>query len=154
LRTLSDVLAEIRTDTQEIIGFRPKLAAANKTRKNPAHRPKPNEHLAYCNLSPETFDFLAEIVASMGIQLKATDLSGFEWDDNVLINCVWTPAHRVAAHVLPQRNEAGRLIVTDAENPKPYEKFGSVVPLPGSYAALRTACQHCARGRQATAVST
>jgi HD-like signal output (HDOD) protein/DNA-binding response OmpR family regulator len=154
LKTLPDILAEIRTDTQEIIGLRGKSAVANKTRKNSTHRPKPRAQLAYGNLSPETFDFLAEIVASMGIQLKATDLSGFEWDDNVLINCIWTPAHRVAAHALPQRDGASRLIVTDAENPKPYEKFGSVVSLPGCYAALRTACQQCACGRQATAVRT
>ena len=37
------------------------------------------------------------------------------------------------------------VIVTDAEHLEPYERFGQVLSLPGSYGALRRACEEVAQ---------
>jgi hypothetical protein len=144
IQSLSKVIRDIRDESGKITAYRPQVLVTRKNAEKLKHPSKPHLQLAYWNLSPEPFDFLAEIVSSMGIELKAVDAKEFDWGENVLINCVWTAAHRLAAQSRAKGADVESLIVTDSDNLAPYTRFGNVVSMSGCYAALLAACQRIA----------
>lgn len=140
LDSLDAILAQVRIDSQQIVAL--SAQARSVTERKPQERtllPVP-----YCNLSPEPFDFVAEIVGSMGIPLKPCEPDALASGEPVLINCVWTPVYRLAAHVgLGPGGE--RLVITDTNHLEPYSRFSNVVALPASCAALRSPCERLAK---------
>jgi hypothetical protein len=101
--------------------------------------------LVYCSLSPQPFDFLAEIVSSMGVRMKPVELGDVSPDENVLVNCLWTYPHRLAERFGGRSGGGERLIVTDVTHLQPCARFGRVLTLPASYGTMRQACSGVAR---------
>ena len=150
VRQLAEVIQETRADTQEIIQFRSGAAAAKKKTDHAKKTPLPPCELAYCSLSQEPFDFLAEIVASMGIELKPTEPGGLGAEQHALVNCLGVPPEALADE-FGSGGSDGRLIVTDAEDAGPYSRFGRTLVLPASYGALQAACREIGENQPAHA---
>lgn len=148
--SFSHVTEVTRSNTEAIVNFRSAFSSQTQTKKarNPASPASPAPAMAYCNLSPEPFDFLAEIVGAMGIELMEDEADWQTSGEKVLVNCTWVPPYRLAARTNTRFEDAVKWIVTDAENLDPYGRFGRVLSLPASYAALRSACQEIARPRR------
>jgi HD-like signal output (HDOD) protein/CheY-like chemotaxis protein len=141
----SDIIEQTRSDSDAIAAMRLQRTPPEERTEGRNGPKRPSYRLNYCNLSPEPFDFLAEIIPSMGITLKACDTDVFESQENVLINSTRTSPPRLAALINPRFSTGKKLIVTDADNVEPYTRFGRVLSLPGSYGALRSACQDIAQ---------
>jgi len=143
--SFSEIVQATKADSEGIISFRSEfMAPTNKPGNREKHEQR-SSCLAYCNLSADPFDFLAEVASSMGIVLQPRDADAIEPDENVLINCIWVPPYKLAARVSPGVGGGAKLIVTDAEQLEPYSRFGQVLSLPGSHGALRQACEEVAR---------
>jgi len=143
--SFGEVIEQTRSDLEAIVSWRlgyPGSKTQDKDRKTAC---EPLHEIAYCNLSTERFDFLAEIIPSMGIKPRLCENHILESDENVIINCVTTPPHRLSAHINPRTSTGKKLIVTDADNVEPYTRFGRVFSVPGSYGELRSAAQEMAR---------
>jgi len=148
INSFSEILQETKSDSQAILSFRPQ-ASTRKGKVEDSKKPKPPSHqLTYLNLSPEFFDFLGEMVSSMGIGLKECQADAVELDEKVLVNCVWSPPYGLLARIRPHSTDETMLIVTDATDLETYGRFGRVLPLPASYGALRLACDELAQDLQ------
>ncbi|MFH1923304.1 MAG: HDOD domain-containing protein [Planctomycetota bacterium] len=141
----SEIIEQTRSDSEAIAAMRLERSEPRKRTESRNGPKQPSHRLNYYNLSPEPFDFLAETIPSMGIRLKACDTDVFESEENVLINGIRTSPHRLAVLINPRFSTGKKLIVTDADNVEPYTRFGRVLSLPGSYGALRSACQDVAQ---------
>lgn len=144
IESFSEIIREARSDSQEIITFRPKASVPKGKSEDFKKAKRSSCELAYCNLSPEPFDFLAEVIASTSITLRAKETDALQPDEKVLVNCIWSPPHTLAARLSPRHAAGAALIVTDATHLEPYGRFGRVLSLPTSYGAIRSACEQMA----------
>ena len=140
IESLSQVIQDTRSDSQEIVNFRPKPSTP-KGKNGESKKAAAHAQLTYCNLSPEPVDFLGEIVSSMGIALKICEPDAIEPDEKILVNCIWNPPYLLAARVRPRSGDGALLIVTDESHSETYARLGQVLSLPMSYGSLRSACQ-------------
>jgi hypothetical protein len=138
--SFSTIIGDTRSDSQEIIRYRPQTLVRPKTDER-KQTELPTRCLRYCNLSSEPFDFLGEIVASMEIGATPCKPDAVESNEAVLINCIGCPPHRFVARLDPRRNDDATLILTDADHAEPFSRFVHVLSLPASYGALRAACR-------------
>jgi len=138
---LSELIQQTRSNTDAVASFRTQPPSPKAPVKNGADRDPPPRKLAYCNLSPEPFDFLAEIIPSTGVRLTPCTPDDLDPDQPALINCIWTAPHTLAARLRPVADQSWRLIVTDSDQVEPYGRRGRVVSLSAGYAALRAACR-------------
>jgi HD-like signal output (HDOD) protein/DNA-binding NarL/FixJ family response regulator len=145
--SLSKIIRDARTESEDIFGFRLQAPEPKGESGDAQSRKPPRRQLTYCNLSPEPFDFVGEIVASMGIELKVCEPDAIKPDDKILVNCIWNPPHRLAARVSPRSSSGAMLIVTD-EHSAAYNRLGRTISLPTGYGALRTACEEIAHDRE------
>lgn len=100
-----------------------------------------SRQIAYYNLSKEPFDFLAEIVPSMGIILHPGDLVDVgELPHNVLVNRIGDWPEQFTARIFDSARCGKILFVRDAETMKDVGGIGTNIAVPCSYAALRSAC--------------
>lgn len=107
-------------------------------------QPPAARRLFYYNLSKEPFDFLAEIVPSMGIRLNPTELKIGELRGNVLVNRIGAEPEQSMARIFASANCAHVVFVRDADKMKNVGYTGTNVAVPCSYAALRSACWEAA----------
>jgi hypothetical protein len=157
--SLAKIIEDTRTDTLQIISHQKlnaaaegKTARAQNTEDTNASREKPetagyqiDKQLAYCNLSSATFDFLQKIVSSMGIGLTECQPDAVETNQNLLINCLWTPPQLFKASFPPGKPCGEKLILTDANHVVFYRSAGKVVTLPTSYGTFHNACRELAQ---------
>lgn len=147
LSSFAKLIRETRSDAEQIVRFQCQAAARPSVQGHEKPR-EPTHQIAYQNLSPEPFDFLAETVTTMGIRLATRGSDEFQSLGNVLFNCLGAAPERVKASIHACHARSERLIVADAEHAELYSRLGRVVAMPASYAALRTACldaaQECA----------
>lgn len=149
------LVASIRADVIKLAGFRPgyETAAADAAASaadaspedaaKPAAISKPPDHaLAYCNLSPEHNDLLAELLPSMGFQaaLLAPDELR-EWDLPVIINGLESQAANLAAIYSGRK----AVVVTTRDNAPAFANLARTVALSSSYGSLRDAVKDVAR---------
>ena len=140
--SFSEIIEQTRSDSEAIAAMRSAPKKSTESRNGPK---QPSHRLNYYNLSPAPFDFLAEIIPSMGIGLKACDTDVVNSEENFLINGIRTSPHRLSALINLRFSTGEKVIVTDADNVELYTRFGRVLSLPGSYGALRSACQDIAQ---------
>ena len=93
--------------------------------------------LAYCRLSDEPFDFLAEILPSMGVSVNVYSPADLSSQRPAVINCLGVSAERVSKILSPGSNH---LLVTDVAGTARRQQFGRTMVLPQSYGALRSEC--------------
>jgi len=139
--SLSGVLESTRNDLREIESGRLQPKTEGKGMdgaRTPGQRAR---QIAYLKLTAEPYDFLADVVSSMGIELLHRKKETLELGENVLVNCLWTPPFRLAAQSKECPGNGDRLIVTNDEGSDAYSRFGRVVVVPGSYGALHSACR-------------
>jgi HD-like signal output (HDOD) protein/FixJ family two-component response regulator len=144
INSLDKLIKDTQTDTQQIIALQKQPAKADgksaaAAKKSPP-APQCVKQLAYLNLSLEAFDFLREVVGSMGVTLDERDPQCLDADRNVLINCLWNPPQRLAEAFPPGRPCGNKLIVSDANHLVFYRKRGHAIALPISYGAFQAAC--------------
>jgi len=140
--SLSDIIRETKRDTERIIDFQIPAPAREEETDATQKSEAASRELAYCNLSSEPFDFLAEVVPSMGINLRTVGADALGSESHALINCVSAPPGKLAAHLDHRAGQGAKLIVAGPDDTEPYTQYGEVVPLPSSYATL---CQACLR---------
>ncbi len=145
LGSLADVISTTRRDAEQIINFRVENSGARSEPSSSRRGNADSGQLSYCNLSMESFDFLAEVISSVGIRLRRLDGARVGAENAALINCLGTPPYRLTPHVDPQRNDSDRLIVSDGDHSGPLARYGKVFTLPGSFRTLRAACQKLVR---------
>jgi hypothetical protein len=103
------------------------------------------KYVRYCNFSADDFDFLREVVASMGITLTDGVPNIMEPGQNFLVNCLWNPPQRYNSVFSTREHYGAKLIVTDPNHELFYKNSGDVIPLPASYGKLQEACAKVAR---------
>ncbi len=144
LVSAADVIENTRVEVaQTIASHSPRTArsyAAGKSR-NPAD---PHRRLSYSNLSPEPFDFVASLLPALGIELIHGDADESDSNLGEVVNCLWTPAYRLAARPHP-RSDTRTLILCDAEASETHRRFGSMITFPASYGSLAAACDNLFR---------
>lgn len=80
-----------------------------------------------------------------GVELQVCEPDAVGPNDNVLVNCIWTPPYLLAAQIRTRTDGTHMLIAADAKRAGTYERFGRVIVLPASYGALRAACEPMSR---------
>ena len=104
-------------------------------------------NVAYRSLSPEPFDFLANLLPSIGCTLRSPSAVANETNENTIINCLNVRSPCAAARTGPRGNGLQVLIVDD-ETFDPIDLQLVVVQVPAAVAALREACQNAALSGQ------
>jgi len=137
---LAEIVEDAKSNSERIIGFQVYGSSQAKRESDSVDPKSPSRQLAYCNLSPDRFDFLAGIVSSMGIELRACGPDALDSEENVLVNCIWAGPEGLASCVGRDRRHDVRLIVAQDYHAEHYARFGRVVSMPSSYAALHRAC--------------
>jgi HD-like signal output (HDOD) protein/CheY-like chemotaxis protein len=144
ITSLAKIIEETRVDTQQIVSLQKQTAVPARKIADPQKQEPPTPHsvkqLDYCNLTSEAFDFLQEIISSMGIALNECKPDEFEANQNLLVNCLWNAPQRFAASFPPGKSCGTKIIVTDANHLVFYRHAGKVIPLPTSYGTLQAAC--------------
>ncbi len=125
-------VANFRTDSQ--------LKEVKDPRPRPASR-----QLAYCKLSEEPFDFLAQIVPSMGIRLNPAEFKIGRLHGSALVNRTGAVPEQSTTRFFENCDEV--LFVRDADKMKYVGSVGINIAVPCSYAVLRTACWEAASER-------
>lgn len=100
----------------------------------------PARHVMYCRVGPTPFDFVKEIVRSAGIGVVECTPESLETIDGVVVNCLGTPAPRLAAYLPRPVEPRRRVIITDQHRTEEYAALGTPVALPGSYGSLHREC--------------
>jgi len=140
-KVIAEIVQRTKREVEELAAFRTDRPGVNKP--NPSS-PQPSRELAYCDLTGGPFDFLGEIISSMGIKLarhSADELNDCE--GSVLVNCIGTAPHRFAAKA-GHASRQSLIIVTDAERVDKYREYGRAIALPISYGRLRAVCREAA----------
>jgi len=139
LESVAEILEETRSDYRQVVDFQacPSARPASSSRGTEGRSRK---SLRYRNLSPEPFDFLVEILPSLGVRAETGNEKQGMGGEGWLVNSVWTLPEETIARLPsgPEKNDT--LMVTDAANVEQYDGVARVVSLPCSHAALRLAC--------------
>ncbi len=110
-----------------------------------AERPTACRRLAYCCLSRESYDFLAAIVATMGICLSPVSLLELgEFRQNLLVNRLGICPDPSTARILSTAKCQTLVLVRDADQTKYESPIGTIIELPCCFAALHQACWEAA----------
>ena len=135
--SVSEIIEQTEADLQGFFDYQ--MQSQKKLARDPTQLRPQSRHLAYSNLSPEPFDFLAAIVPSMGISLNPIDFESGEMGENVLVNRIGALPERRTARIF-SRAGCNIVFVRDADKMKGLGQIGKNVPVPCSYAALRSVC--------------
>ena len=135
IHSMAAIIDQTKMDLNEIRNVEsPPLTTPNWQSSNTELQQR---ELTYCNLSLEPFDFLAPIVASMGARLIQVDKHNLASTDSLVLNCIGESSRKS----LSRLHEAKVLTVYSAAEPlEESPQFGKVLPVPTSFAALRSAC--------------
>jgi HD-like signal output (HDOD) protein/DNA-binding NarL/FixJ family response regulator len=131
--SLSTVIELTKKNLEQLVRSR-SPANASKPLQNHCPAAPICRRLAYCNLSGQPFDFLAEIVPSMGISLDPYGAEIVQTDENVLLNCLGLP------DMLLGQGQGRWVMLADPAENNNYSRYGHCISLPCSYQALRAAC--------------
>ncbi|MHC4401139.1 MAG: HDOD domain-containing protein [Planctomycetota bacterium] len=140
IRSFDEIIRQTRSDLNAILSWRLTQSGSKKPDKACKEVNTPLHDVAYCSLSAERVDFLAQIMPSMGVEPRICGVDVLDSDEAVVVNCVRTPPHRLNAHINPRANSGRKLIITDAADLKPFARFGEVISVPTNHGSLRSAC--------------
>jgi HD-like signal output (HDOD) protein/CheY-like chemotaxis protein len=148
IQSLPKIIEDTRRDMQQIIG-RQKQPVVAEGKNASVQKPEPAgvaivRQIDYCNLTSESFDFLREIIASMGFEVNECEPREVTWNHNVLVNCLWNPPQRFKDSFPPGKPCGSKVIVTDANHLVFYRHSGNAFSLPISCGTLRAACEEIA----------
>jgi len=139
-QTKADLLVAI-TSYRGGAGKRPAPAPAPTKRSPAASTP-----IAYLRIGSTRFDFVQEVIRSVGIDLVECAPEDVEIHDQIILNCLGVPVNRLRDYVPERSVGQQRLIVTDAHRVAEYEPVGTPLALPASYQIIRSACYDLIRG--------
>jgi hypothetical protein len=80
----------------------------------------------------------------MGMDLVGSESDVIDVQDGIFVNCLWTPAYRLAARLRSHGNPQRTLIACDADASETFQRFGSVITFPTSCSSLNAACESIA----------
>ena len=143
LTGMEEILEQTKTDLQAAITSHRGGAA-----KPPAaqRRAAPSTSIAYLRIGSTRFDFVQEILRSMGFDLTECSPEDVEIHDKIIVGCLGVPASRLAEHLPGRSADQLRLIVTDAHRAADYEPLGTPLAVPASCQVIRSACCDLIRG--------
>jgi hypothetical protein len=124
---------------KDLLSFRESIFQQDETYHAAAPEGPPSP-VFYRNLSP-SFDFLGEIVARAGFELRECALDELGPEEPVIVNCLGVPAHKLVSNIRSTESNPRRLILTDSPQTDNFSRFGRVLAFPTSYSALRKACR-------------
>lgn len=142
------ILGQAKSDVQAAIASqrgqaakRPPLAAAEAQR-----RPPPSAPIAYLRIGSKRFDFVREIICSIGVDLAECVPDDVEIHDKIIISCLGVPTSRYSEYMPEDSTGQQRLIVTDAQRSADYEPLGDPLVVRASCKVIRSACCDLIRG--------
>jgi HD-like signal output (HDOD) protein/CheY-like chemotaxis protein len=144
IESFSAIIQGTKSDSQEIVCFRPQALAEKRQADVPSPARRPLCGIRYCNLSPEPFDFLGQIVSAKEIGAGECEPESLAPHEPMLVNCIGSPPSCLSARIDRRRSREATLIVTDAARVETFRQFGHVLSLPASYGALRATCARIA----------
>lgn len=100
----------------------------------------------YLRIGSTRFDFVQEIIRSIGIDLAECAADDVEIHDKIIICGLGVPASRLREYMPEGATDQQRLIVTDAHRAADYESLGTPLAVPASCEVMRSACCDLARG--------
>jgi DNA-binding response OmpR family regulator/HD-like signal output (HDOD) protein len=141
-KVVAGIVQRTKSEVEELAAFRTDRPGGTGSNQPAPSSPR---KLAYCNLSGGPFDFLGEIISSMGIDLVAHSAEELnDYEGGLLVNCIGTAPHRFAATVGRAARQS-LVIVTEAERAEKFGEYGRVLALPISYGGLRAVCLEVSR---------
>lgn len=143
--SIAAAVEQTKEDLFKVIHFR-KHPTINKPQPRERKKKESDDRqLNYCTIAPDGCDFLSHLFRAMNIQSHRCEIAELASNEDVLINGIGTPAHRLAAYLDDQPECDHRMIVTDPRNADSYRQFAQVIVVPCSFAALQTACHKLSR---------
>ena len=145
LTGMEEILEQTKADLQAAItshrggAAKPPAAAAQR-------RTSPSTSIAYLRIGSTRFDFVQEIIRSMGIDLTECAPEDVEMHDKIIVNCLGVPASRLSEYLPGRPADQLRLIVTDAHRAAEFEPLGTPLAVPASCQVIRSACCDLVRG--------
>lgn len=145
LTGLEEILGQTKADLQTAIASY-RGGAAKQLPPTADRRTAPTTSIAYLRIGSTRFDFVQEIIRSMGIDLTECAPEDVEIHDKIIVSCLGVPASRLSEHLPGRPADQLRLIVTDAHHAADYEPLGTPLALPASCQVIRSACCDLIRG--------
>jgi len=142
---LEEILSQTRADLQVAITSQ-RSGAAKRPSPTTNRRAKPAHQIAYLRIGSTRFDFVQEIIRSMGIDLVECTAEDLEIHDSVVIACLGVSASRLSEYVPESSAGQRRLMVTDAHRSAEYASVGTPLALPASCEIIRSTCYDWANG--------
>ena len=146
---VDEILEQTKADLQAAIASHRGGAA-----KPPAaqRRTAPGASIAYLRIGSTRFDFVQEIIRSLGIDLTECAPEDAEIHDKIIVSCLGVPASRLSEYLPNRPADQSRLIVTDAHRAADHEPLGTPLAVPASCLVIRSACCDLVRGELQTPV--
>lgn len=134
--SVSAVLIQTREQLQGILGFN---ALVNGKPAPDGCVMPPTKPVTYVNASEGRFDFLAEILPAMGINLKQVELKDHKLRGSVLINRIGVTPQKSISKYFADFDKA--VFIRDSENIKRAGRLGTSIAVPCSFAVLQKNCR-------------
>jgi HD-like signal output (HDOD) protein/CheY-like chemotaxis protein len=154
LTGLEEILGQTQSDLQAAIAsHRGQVAKRPPPAASPQRKPAPSAPIAYLRIGSTRFDFVQEIIRSIGIDLAECAQEDVEIHDKIIICGLGVPASRLSEYLPECPAGQQRLIVTDAHRAADYEPLGTPLAVPASCEVIRSACCDLIRGELRNAMS-
>ncbi len=152
-----DSISHVIHGTQNEIGKlanMPIQASTHRADESASEPASAADNITYSNVLPRTYDFLAELIRSTGCKLNHWEAERINSTDPAVVNCTETPIEKVASHINMRDGTRNVVLIGDATDAQELGQFGTVLSLPCSYAALRSACHKLAQDPAVAAAAT
>ena len=136
IRSLPIILSATRSALDEIVSLRQRDKGLIAAPDGPAEPPSTRK-LAYWNLSADSFDFVTELVRSMGVRLEPQAIETESTDRLALVNCLGVPDATASAWLATRSLE--RMTIFGRPNQLRNLPAAARVEIPSSYGAIQAA---------------
>ncbi len=140
---LHDVVDRTREGLEDLLAVHASGPGATSFHA-PAERPLDDYLLYYWNQSPTSFDFLEELLPSMGIHAIPYDPMSADPAGHVLVNCLGRSVSTVLEDFRRRKGHKATIVIDKLQRSQTLSE-NNVIELPASFAALQ---EMCLRSRQ------
>ena len=138
IHDMNQIVEQTRDDTQAVIDFKSNASSEKKKEAPPQHASEPTGTIYYENASTLPFDFIAQFIREMDVEVASVSLEWTAPPPKILINCMGVSKNNPPpALALP--SAVSVLVVTDSNDPPGFGASSGILKMPVSYGKLRSA---------------
>ncbi|MDA1053374.1 MAG: HDOD domain-containing protein [Planctomycetota bacterium] len=138
IHDVRQILEQTRGDTQLIMDFNSKASSGKSQPALPQHSTATGRTIHYENVSTLPFDFIAQLIREMDIEVAGAIPDDSAPLSKLLVNCIGvSKTNPPPACALP--STASVFVITDSNNPPEFAVPRKTLKVPASYGKLRAA---------------